>query len=45
MLYFVGFIALAVVLIFVLDTKRWKRLGQGVKGVRRGLEDELSDRD
>ena len=37
----VGFLVLAIVLIFLLNTNRWKRLGQGARGVKRELEDEL----
>lgn len=45
MLMFAGALVVIVVLIFLLNTDRWKRLGQGAKGVRRGLEDELTRRD
>ncbi len=45
MLIIVGAIVLMVVLLFLLNTERWKRLGQGARGVKRGLEDELHGRD
>ncbi len=41
MVLVLGFIVLAIVLIFLLNTDRWKRLGQGARSVRRELEDEL----
>ncbi|MFN8185590.1 MAG: hypothetical protein U0R69_00775 [Gaiellales bacterium] len=45
MLIVVGAIVLMVVLLFLLNTERWKRLGQGAKGVKRGVEEELHRRD
>jgi hypothetical protein len=45
MLIIFGAIVLMIVLMFLLNTKRWKKLGQGARGVKRGLEDELHGRD
>ena len=41
MLIIFGAIVLMIVLLFLLNTERWKRLAQGAKGVRRGVEEEL----
>lgn len=37
------FIVVAVVLIFLTNTKRWKGLARGAKSVKSEFEDELHD--
>lgn len=45
MLIILGAIVLMIVLLFLLNTERWKRLAQGARGAKRGVEDELRRRD
>jgi hypothetical protein len=42
---FLIFVVIAVLLLIVLNTKRWKGLLRGAKDARRGIEEEIKSDD
>ena len=42
---FLAFLAVTILLLLLLNTKRWKGLARGAKDARRGLEEEIKSPD